>query len=430
MPTFDIRSRAATTLLAVTVIGCALLPSHLAHAQLAAPASKPILPKKPASAGDGATPASTPAASPTANPPANAPTEAPADTPSSSPAPAPSTPGPDAGGRVGTPIDQVGMGEVAEPDSVLTISVHFTRMRPLDSPPLDNMMDRGLEQLGRLLYSKVDLEVEDQPLGRVLREMRRALGLNMVAFTASNGLDGIDPDRMVTVHLAGVSGREALEALASVAGPGVTWQIHTAVVEFGPKRVLARPEARFTRVYDAGDLAHQTPDYRPGEARGKSYNRRDSDEVLAELVRNIATHCEPEAFLPAPPTMVETPDGKLVPVQHTAPKPSTRSNNGNGLYKSTRKNPNTTATFNFDPSEAAVYIIGQWASVQTQENALTVIAPDFVHRAIDGYEQAIPPRADGPRDPREAAPRQTGAAKPARTTRPSAPRTVTTDGVF
>jgi hypothetical protein len=209
---------------------------------------------------------------------------------------------------------------------------------------------------------------------------------------------------MVSVQLVDVSGREALEALASLAGAGITWQIHASVVEFGPKRVLARPEARFTRIYEVGDLSLQAPDYTPGCANGASYNRRDGDEVLAELVRNISTHCEPEAFLPPPPAMVETPDGKLVPVQHTAPKPSSRSNQGNGQYNSTRKNPNTTATFNFDPSEAAVFITGQWASIQTQDLSLTVIAPDFVHRAIDGYEQAIPPRADEPAPRRDAAP--------------------------
>lgn len=400
MPTSHrcIATAATTALLTLATTG-------LAHAQLSAPATKPTAPRKPAE--------SAPAAAPATTPPA-----APGDTPGAKPASTNpnAAPADGAGGRVGTPIDQVGTRGESEsrgepdsrggtaPDGYFALRTHFTRTRAADSPPLSNMTDRGLEQLGRLLYSKVDLEVEDQPLGKVLRELRRALGLNMVAFTASNGLDGIDPDRMVSVQLFDVSGREALEALASLAGPSVTWQIHAAVVEFGPKRVLARPEARFTRVYDAGDLALQAPDYMSCSPGGKSYNRRDGDEVLAELVRNISTHCEPEAFRAPPPAMVETPDGKLVPVQHTAPTPSSRSNHGSSQNKTARKNPNTTATFNFDPSEAAVFITGQWASIQTQDLALTVIAPDFVHRAIDGYEQAIPPLADEPSLRRDATP--------------------------
>lgn len=374
-----------------------LLPAGLASAQLAAPATRP---PQPAKAPPAAAPAQAPATPPTSPAPASAPVVAP---------PA---------------LDGIDRDDLAEPQPILTLSSHFTRMRPASDPPLDNMQDRGLEQLGRLLYSKVTIEVEDQPLGVVLRALRRALGINLVAYTATNGVDGIDPDRMVNLRLEGASGREVLEVLASQAGIGITWQIHMGCVEFGPKPVLARPEARFTRVYEAGDLALQAPDFRPGEG-GRSYNRRDSDEVLGELVRNISTHCEPEAFKPPPPTMVETPDGKLVPVQHTAPKPSTRSNGGNGVYRSARKNPNTTATFNFDPSEAAVFITGQWASIQTQDTSLTVLAPDFVHRAIDGYEQAIPPREELPGGSRRNDVERKPATAP---TAPAsgAPRTVTT----
>jgi hypothetical protein len=400
MPSRHHRTCESRTRLAVaaTSIAAMLASAGLAHAQLAAPASKPAAPKKPAESAPA--PAKAPSASPSA-PSATPPNAGKPARDGGAPAAAPND---GASGRVGTPIDEVGTREEIAPESDLKLRTHFTKTRAADSPPLSNMTDRGLEQLGRLLYSKVDLEVEDQPLGKVLRELRRALGLNMVAFTASNGLDGIDPDRMVSVQLFDVSGREALEALASLAGPSVTWQIHAAVVEFGPKRVLARPEARFTRVYDAGDLALQAPDYMSCSPGGKSYNRRDGDEVLAELVRNISTHCEPEAFRAPPPAMVETPDGKLVPVQHTAPTPSSRSNHGSSQNKTARKNPNTTATFNFDPSEAAVFITGQWASIQTQDLALTVIAPDFVHRAIDGYEQAIPPLADEPSLRRDATP--------------------------
>ena len=192
MPSRHHRTCESRTRLAVaaTSIAAMLASAGLAHAQLAAPASKPAAPKKPAESAPA--PAKAPSASPSA-PSATPPNAGKPARDGGAPAAAPND---GAGGRVGTPIDEVGTREEIAPESDLKLRTHFTKTRAADSPPLSNMTDRGLEQLGRLLYSKVDLEVEDQPLGKVLRELRRALGLNMVAFTASNGLDGIDPDRI------------------------------------------------------------------------------------------------------------------------------------------------------------------------------------------------------------------------------------------
>jgi hypothetical protein len=112
---------------------------------------------------------------------------------------------------------------------------------------------------------------------------------------------GFDGDQPVSLALRAVDGRTALEALTAFAGKEVTWQIHNGVIEVGPRPHLARQDAREIRVYETTDLAIDPPDWEPG----KTIQRRNSDEVIGELVKMIVTHCEPDAFLPAPATRID-----------------------------------------------------------------------------------------------------------------------------
>lgn len=282
----------------------------------------------------------------------------------------------------------------APPDRVLhqvvEIRNEWTKTRRADAPPLETAEDRGREQVGRLLFSKVTLEFEEVTLREALRALRRELGLNMVVFLADPSgkveRPGFDGEQIVSLSLRDVDGRTALEALTSIAGKEVTWQIHNGMIEVGPRAHLARPDARETRVYETTDLAIDPPDWEPR----KTIQRRNSDEVIGELVKMIVTHCEPDAFLPAPATRVDEETGRVVPRQHTTPPAS-----GGDKKKSdgARANPNTASTANFDPEEAQVFVNGRWASIQVKDNNLAVLAPDFVHRAIDGYPAPIPPPA-------------------------------------
>jgi hypothetical protein len=155
------------------------------------------------------------------------------------------------------------------------------------------------------------------------------------------------------------------------------------VIEVGLRPYLARQDAREIRVYETTDLAIDPPDWE----LGKTIQRRNSDEVIGELVKMIVTHCEPDAFLPAPATRIDEETGRVVPRQHTTP-PGERKEEG-----PRRRNPNTGATANFKPEEAQVFVNGRWASIQMKDNNLAVLAPDFVHRAINGYPSPIPPPA-------------------------------------
>lgn len=283
---------------------------------------------------------------------------------------------------------------VPSDETEFRVSCGFIKTRAADAPPLESADERNREQLGRLVFSRINLAVEDRPLRDVLRAVRKALGINLVVFEAGPSGPGVDPDLLVSLSMEGATGREVLEALAGLTTLNVTWQIHNSTVEFGPKSVLARDAARRTHVYETTDLALDPPDYlSPLENPSKrSYNRRDSDENTGELVRMIVSHCEPEAFFPPPPRMVEDESGTMREAKHQV-APATH-NPARG-QSTGRTNPNTQATLNYDPDTAQIYVIGQWAAIQAKDNNLSVSAPDFVHRAIDGYGEPIPPRAAG-----------------------------------
>jgi len=283
-----------------------------------------------------------------------------------------------------------------EARNFIEIVSRWTKTRPADAPAPETIEDLRLEQLGRLVHSEVTCTFEEVRLVDALRAMRRELKLNMMVFTADptgrSSVPGIDGELLVDLEFRKVKGLALLEALCAVAGADCTWQIHNGVIEVGPKRYLARQEARETRLYDTTDLAIDPPDWEAPSSPGgvsREIQRRNSDEVIGELARMIATHCEPDAFLPETDSRIDEATGKVVPRQHTTP-----SGNGAGRGGSGRKNPNTQASANFDPEQAQVFVTGRWASIQMKDNNLAVLAPDFVHRAIDGYGVPIPPPAE------------------------------------
>lgn len=280
-----------------------------------------------------------------------------------------------------------------EPRNFIEVVSRWTKTRPADAPAPETIEDRRLEQLGRLVHSEVTCTFEEVRLVDALRAMRRELKLNMMVFTTDptgrSSVPGIDGEILVDLEFRNVKGLALLEALCAVAGADCTWQIHNGVIEVGPRRYLARPEARETRFYDTTDLAIDPPDWEASPGGARTIQHRNSDEVIGELARMISTHCEPEAFLPETDARIDEATGKVVPRQHTTP-----SGGGAGRGGSGRKNPNTQASANYDPEQAQVFVTGRWASIQVKDNKLAILAPDFVHRAIDGYGVPIPPPAE------------------------------------
>lgn len=251
---------------------------------------------------------------------------------------------------------------------------------------VESAEERSLEQLGRLVFSRVDLEADGVPLREVLKALRKSLGINLVVYerdpTGRSKRDGIDADVPVSISLSDVEGRAALATLLGFAGNDVTWQLRDGIVEVGPKEVLARPDARRTALYDVTDISLDPPDF---DVTNPYAPRKTLDHTAGEILRMIAAQCEPRAFDPVEPAA----DGETTPAGGGRAGPARHASPGGRV----RSGPNTTATRNFDPSLGPIFIEGRWASVQLKQKHLVVHAPDFVHRAIDGYPAAIPPPA-------------------------------------
>jgi hypothetical protein len=313
------------------------------------------------------------------------------------------TPAPPA--RQGPPLAPLAKNRKPDPQALrdagrtgeVTVSVRFTEMRAADTPPADDDVTRRREQLGRLMFARVSLDSDGAPLREVLRKFRRALGVNLLVFErrVHDGeiSPGVDGDIPIDLTLEDADGIAVLEALAGIAGMTVGWQLNGNTVEFGPKPILARTEARRTEAMEMGDQALLPPDWfgpRFGnhdireQLGNESYNRLDSDQVLGDLLRLISTHCEPEAFEPDP----ERQHSAAPTVHKHVP-----ASGGPGGTRRTRSNPNTNAPHNFNPEVAAIFVHGKWASMQTHGTTLTVVGPDFVLRRIVGYPEPLPPRA-------------------------------------
>lgn len=271
---------------------------------------------------------------------------------------------------------------LAPPAENLASSVRcrWAAMRPSDAPAPTTSAERRSEEAGRLVHSRLDVRFEDVSIGEALRAIADAIDVNLLVFEKIDPRDarsGIDVDRRIDLSLDDVSGRAALEAVLGLASRHATWQIFAGadgrgMVEVGLRKDLARESARDARAYDVTDLSIDPPDF---SGAGVFHSRRSTEEVAAELVRMISTHCEPEAFRPLP----------------TRSKHDTVSGPVTG-----GRDQNDDATLNLDPSRGPVRIEGQWASIQTKQTTIVVWAPDFVHRAIEGYESSPPPRIGPP----------------------------------
>ena len=276
-------------------------------------------------------------------------------------------------------------GTVGSARGEVAISVTWAQTRPDDSEDPDTPLERGVEQIGRILLSKVDLEIDDARVTDVLRVLRRKLGLNMLVF----GLDpkvhsltqGVDGERRITMSLYEVDGRTAIESVLSLAGEQLTWQIHNGVVEIGPKAHLAREQAQRVEEYDVTAISVNIPRflYERQQVRGTTLQARDQAALTGELMRMISNTCEPDAWAPAPVRLTTRPDGTLIPV----PPPTAPTVGGKNLM----------ATLNFDADAGPLFVIGQWATMQAAGGIITVRAPDFVHRRIMGYQQMLAPKA-------------------------------------
>jgi hypothetical protein len=293
-----------------------------------------------------------------------------------------------------SPTFALGQTDATQP---LDVRVEWTATRPSDDPEPTDDAGRNAEAVGRLVHARVDVAFEEVELRKALRQLGKSLGVNIVLYERVDEpivklrLDG---KRDIDLTLQGVSGRVALETMLAMANREATWQVHGGIIEVGMRKDLARTDARVSRVYDVTDLSIDAPDF---QSCGTPARRLSATEVASELVRMISTHCEPDAFLPPPRATKFEED----------PQPTGRTPSAT-TEPSAPSREQASPTINLDPRRGTVFLEGQWATMQLHDEEIIVYAPDFVHRAIDGYPLILPPRVGAPSEKLDPLKKATG----------------------
>ena len=295
------------------------------------------------------------------------------------------------------PVEQTTSDTSAAPTCSVTHT--WTKLRPFDAPPPENEREGELEQLGRLLYASVNIDLDEVTLHDALCALTSDLGLDMMVFemdpTATDLRAGFNGEQRLSLSLTNVNGRTAIETMLALTAPNCTWQLHNGRIEVGPEKQLARKEARTLRMYPVGDLSIEPQDA-PGIGQTP---KRTPAETIGEIVRMVTSHCEPQAFYPVATAETETVDGRVAVKTPTLPKsPNSHDGHPTSATVPTART-KLAATRNLDPFCGPVFIEGQWASIRVENNVLHVIAPNFVHRAICGYKEPLAPRAQAPLAP-------------------------------
>lgn len=298
---------------------------------------------------------------PHAPPHPSAPTQAPTPAPSSGPAPQ----------RDGTALER-SLGQ-SSTCMIRVVGHDRTRSAGTKVEPSPAVL------AGALVYTRVDVDLDEAPLGEALTAFSRAVRVNLLGLYRRNDSSlGLDREARVSLMLERVTAQEALEAILAAATGMVeiTWQIRGGIIECGPKSMLAESSRREIRVYDITDIRFEVPHFasRKFDPEGAQSQRHRPKEISVSLAKLIVNQVEPEAWKEPEPT---NEHGQTLGAANT----------GGPVIPATNLDPN---------SKQDIYVRGQWASLQIRaDRDLVVHAPDFIHRQIGGYGALIPPAAPG-----------------------------------
>lgn len=238
----------------------------------------------------------------------------------------------------------------------------------------------------RLTATRLDVSVDAAQVRQVFDVLAEATGVQIVPWYAVEEHDpGLDPKQKLDLTLRDVTLLAALETIGDrckASGP-CTWQIHNGLVEVGPKTQLARETARVSRVYAIADLCLEPPRFNDGgsadiaptplerwavENTGRS-GRKTPRLVAASLLDFVSQSIEPQAWRKSDEQVAD-------------------------MARRGQTEEDDVLSFH-----------GQWGSMWYRSGDLVLVAPDFVHRALAGYDPKLrsdlPPGAGG-RVPRDA----------------------------
>lgn len=235
---------------------------------------------------------------------------------------------------------------------------------------------RSQQVAGVLSYAHVSMSFDEVPLKDALRTFFRALNVDYAPYYRGGHRDsGIVGDVPITLEVRDLGAHRALELLLATGeiGEKYGWQLRGGIVEVGTLARLARSGEQRSAVYEIQDLTLDVP-YQPAPGMTPLIQpeRQVPRELAAQLMHHITTSIHPDAWLPP---NAQSDFASPPPTLNTDMPPSWAN----------------LAAFDRDENPLEVFVIGQWAKMHYHRKSLVVTAPDFVHRALNGYPNAVMP---------------------------------------
>jgi hypothetical protein len=220
------------------------------------------------------------------------------------------------------------------------------------------------------------MSFDEVPLKQALRMFFRALELDHAPYYRGRQADtGIVGDVPITLEVRDLGAHRALELIltAGEVGEKYGWQLRGSIVEVGTMARLARSGEQRSAVYEIQDLTHDVPYFvHPRIDPNLEEERQTPRHLASQIMHHIATSLHPDAWLPP---SVDDDDAR--------PPPSLNNDLPPGWANLT--------PYDKDENPLEIYVVGRWAKMHYHRKSLVVTAPDFVHRALNGYPNAVMP---------------------------------------
>ena len=273
----------------------------------------------------------------------------------------------------------------------------IVRARPAGGETSEDQ--RRAELLSRLLHSRLTVAFDEVPAREAVKKLQDQVGATIVGRWQTDPIGhGLDPAIPVTIHLADAPPLDVLTSIIEQCAlfDQATWQIRSTFIEIGTKQRLAVPAARELRIYEIKDLLLQPPTFAAGrDGMGLTLDRKNARQIAAELMTIVSDAVEPIAWEEPSEEERDAERGRLPNLARRDPSAPSG------------KPADARPSRNLDPySREQLYVLGRWATMHFYDGKLVVNAPDFVHRAVAGYQPPSPPNdaTDGDDVPADAAP--------------------------
>ncbi len=113
-----------------------------------------------------------------------------------------------------------------------------------------------------LLNAEISVDFDETPAKEAVQYIQETLGIQMLArWRSDRNSTGMDPETPITMKFPRINALTALEGiLEELSAEGeCTWQLRSGFLEVGTKENLSRPAARRTKLYPINDLLYEVP---------------------------------------------------------------------------------------------------------------------------------------------------------------------------